>query len=478
MNILKYERKLHVYIKYIFHLIFFVVGFIAGFTLNKASASTYTYSYTNYPQLRYNSNFQKPTSSNYNDYNTINSLFNYINTQLNLNFDYTNIEDFVSLFKTSHNSGTDYNAQYFFSNYLSGNNWITYPTSIFNFYVAPNYRGNFLYLDFNSVGVNVTYYTNTVGDGYGPVIFHNISDYYKLSANTPFPAISRQYYDKKLNFHKFYDTLFDSNQNFKQVCVNKNDTFSITAKGVQSIDPSTNSPFYHNYDFIWFKNKVTGLSTYRYNSAVIDKVQIFDEDPNSFNGWWYYLNDAEEITKFFDRTNPGAFLTMKNYPYLDINNRNGYFNYTFYPFEMAFSNSSYFYPIFWFRDLKIETPTDHYSPITSDYLSTSYICFYINKEYDVNILKHNSFGDVYGTVEVLDGVILDDQTHKNEFSVSTPSGSITNIDNFITYIRNTIIFINQNITSLYLALPTPIRMFILFALTIFVIILILRLVIK
>ena len=280
----------------------------------------------------------------------------------------------------------------------------------------------------------------------------------------------------KLDFSQYsipemvYDeNLFANDSNFKEVCVNNYDTFSITSNEIQDYD-NDNNPQYHSFDFMWFKNGVKGISTYLYDSDTETHVTLFEQQQDGYlsspYGWYFWLNSQEEIDTYWNSPNsPGLELTTKGYT-----DKYKYYNYTLYPFTMTFTTDYHRYQVFWFKNAYIED-------LEGNKTYPDKYCFYIKNNYDVNIINKNSYGDIYTSPTVLGGITFDDKTYENELSEDV-EGLFSTVTHFISRMSSTIVFINTNIFNLYTSMPLIVRLFIMTFLTLVVIKILIGMVIK
>lgn len=463
MSILKYKYKAHKFINYAFYVIVFLIGFGIGFcakeiNFNKLisqvlmidNVSAYTITTINGIEVNeeyiYNM-FSSQDSENFNLENYPMIYCSYIpnstTTRVSCNAHPKLVFESSYYVKTNSSNGFRFGLN-------SSNNTLR----SFQFNIKPD--GTIVW---NSIGViknastlffDLVHNTSSTGT-------KMYTNFLPSSINGT-PNTYDGYYNQ-LDFNinlEFNENLFKDNSDFKEVCVNNYDTFSITSNEVQDYDDN-NSPMYHSFDFMWFPNGMKGISTWGYDSEEHDHVYIFEESENTFSGWWYWLNTKEEIDLYFGRDNPGLYLETKGYT-----DKYSYYNYTLYPFEMTFTETYHRYQVFWFKDPYIE-----YLDGTKKDDSEKY-CFYIKNEYDVNILNKNQNGDFESSITILGGINRDDVTYENELN-NNSNGFFSTINNFISKIRPTVIFINTHILELYTSMPLIVRSFILSFLTLIVI---------
>lgn len=466
-DILKMKFKVHRLVNYLFYIIIFFVGFFIGFGAKNLNIRNII------SQLMFIDNVEAKTLATvdstvidedyiYNEFKKLWSDFN-IKTYNNIYCELSETNNKYRLLCRAFTDSTKNAFECSSSSYICSinNNKIDMYEFDYNFYTKLYNTVNFVESSKQSSDYSSGYF-------FYPKSMKLNGTYYTIATNYDRPDLSDDvnklintldFTDKTLEFN---ENLFKNDENFKQVCVNNYDTFSITSNDIQDYDDD-NNPVYHNFDFIWFPNGMKGISTWIYDSEDYDHVFIPEKDENSLVGWWCWLNNKSEIDLYFDRDNPGMYLKLRGYK-----NKYNYYNYTFYPFEMTFTTSYHRYQVFWFKDPYIE-----YLDGTKKDDSTKY-CFYIKKEFDVNILNKNQNGDYESTINIL-GSETDDKTYKNEFDLD-PSNSIGTINNFIFKIKPTITFINTHLFNFYTHLPNIVRMFIFSVLVIFIIILILRMV--
>ena len=140
-------------------------------------------------------------------------------------------------------------------------------------------------------------------------------------------------------------------------------------------------------------------------------------------------------------------------------------------------------PIFEFKNPKLEGSFGslfEFDTIKIDTeLKQKKYCFYIKNKYTVSEVNTNEFGDyVIDSVPTPGGDYSCETTYNKDKVQENASGFINYINNFISKIKPTIDFINNQILNLYNSMPSIVRLFIISVFVIFIIVLILRMVIK
>lgn len=317
---------------------------------------------------------------------------------------------------------------------------------------------------------------------------------------------------------KYNETLFDNDPNFKKVCVNSSDVFSITSSTCKNTD-ANGYCVGNEEDFIWFKNGFYNLKTYFYdnmyenNKYVPTKTDIF----RYFYTTSYWLSDKDFIDNVFNDSE-ALGIKLKKHGYTD---KYSYFNYTLYPF-LYYYNEFYipgeeekkemgsqvildedgafkrqYFQIFYFEEPYIKKKTDcttsgsstlypgssgnlhggagrpleDENDIVSSECKEGYtyeypntICFYIKNNMEINILHRDGFGDDYGSVKTPWG----DEDIGTTENLSNQSSSffMNNVLIFLSDIKGTVLFINDKVFYCYNSLPFIVRLFILTCLTI------------
>lgn len=464
MSILKYKYKAHKFINYAFYLVVFIAGFLLGFSTEKIDINKLV------SQVLMIDNVSAIEIGTING-NKINEeyIFNTFN-----DFEDGFLAEYPYIVCTYHTTPklecTAYSEEYFNSLYLK-------VTDSYKYGIGTTGYGNYkLRFSIDKTGVitgpsksvnNGTGSSSTVDiqfwrNGTGYTVYSNFDPKTITGSNSTYSKAWKtlDFSDYAINL-KYNENLFKDNPDFKEVCVNNYDTFSITSNEITSYGDD-GSPQYHDFDFIWFQNGLAYLSVFQYDSEASTHINFPGYDENSLIGWGYWLDTKEEIDKHFSNDNPGMYLALKGYE-----DKYSYYNWTFYPFEMTFTTDYHFYTIFSFNNsyLKqagISTVVDNayikYLDGTIKEDSDQY-CFYIKNEYDVNILNRNENGDFNSTITVLGGINKDDKTYELEMGRNT-KGFFSTVNNFISKIRPTVIFINTHIFELYTSLPLIVRSFI------------------
>lgn len=409
---------------------------------------TYTYDYSDLKDL--------PTSTNWSQEDYIYNLFNTVNNKFDLKLKF---KDFSYVFAVA--SGNSY------SFYFSKNEF--YMTDYYHLYVNNDYL--YINIDKDDQDIYLSYTQNKVNN-YANILFSNGIKSDKFATTSASMDNSRivkrlDFTDKTLEFNK---NLFKDNENFKQVCVYENKPFTITTTDTEGI-----------YDFIWFLGDLKGLYKYEYTNQ--------ESSDNSTNLLKYNDEIAQEHYYFKD------FITINNY-YSDSVIAN-YFNHTGYTDKYAYYGYSAYrftflydsetknilMPIFEFKNPKLEGSFGslfEFDTIKIDTeLKQKKYCFYIKNKYTVSEINTNEFGDyVIDSVPTPGGDYSGETTYNKDKVQENASGFINYINNFISKIKPTIDFINNQILNLYNSMPSIVRLFIISVFVIFIIVLILRMVIK
>ena len=489
MNIFRAKYQAHRFVNYIFYIIVFIFGFLVGIGAKKIDLKTLI------PKI-----LMIDSVSAYNITSTIDEEYIYNQFSSNADFDISVYHNIFCLYDSSSSVSrycyalSDEAISHTQFSYSTNGNIVIKLASSYTYNINPT-SGFYLNLRNNTV-------ENLNSWSYG---FSITITYSSSKNNFYFSFIPPGYSDtswyggrKLLDFSSYmipdlvYDeNLFDNDSNFKKVCVNNYDTFSITSNQIQDYDDN-NSPLYHSNDFIWFKNNFQGLHTYLYDSEIDSKISYFDDSDFPY-GYRFYLGSVDSIQSAWNSPNsPGIELASRNY--LDSNKYN-YYNYTFYPFFITFTTSYRRYQIFSFKDVFIDTSnsvggssvsqgssgTVHggsgrtLGPVDNEY--NDLICFYIKNEYDVNILRTNDSGDFVGDYIALGGIDFSDSTHYYNVDNSF-NGYFSTLTNFMSRISSTVYFINSNVYNFFLSMPLIVRMFIISILVLFIVKLIINMIVR
>ena len=340
---------------------------------------------------------------------------------------------------------------------------ISNPTPLREFYYKPSYDGIRRHFASDMSG-SFSFYSNN----------------YKLSSmstysTTNFTTLNNDSYvfNNVLNFEKYTldlklnDNLFANDENFKKVCVDSD--FSITKK------PSSDILYESDYDYIWFPYGMSGIKQFNYSTTLKNGYHEFDDPYKN-----YYFSSYEKINSFWSNTTTSENFISKGYT-----NKFDYYGYTAYMFlhwyDFQDGQTFNFFPIF-----VLENPTiTHISSSGNTHggggirldddeeveLSKQY-CFYIKKEYEVNEVILDEWGDFYTSVETPNGTV-DYNTTVNKDNKNTDSLLLQPV-NFIKEMSGTIVFINTFIYNFYLSMPLIVRTFIITALIILMVILIMK----
>lgn len=515
MNIMECKYKAHRFINNIFYFIVFAIGFILGFTLNCFNVKAYTINDTinkiSVDEDYIINAFSKNSDFNFENYSYFACLFRgSYNRCLAFRNDYVDYLRFGAF--SSYNRGYGISPSLVPSNLdISSFDYFYFDTKknfddIVVYKVGFSKNGNFL--------ANVPYMWNA--DDFKSFVKGMYTNY-KLSYTNNHGLSSSDLANIEsihssynvLNFEKFKklemnDTLFDNDTNFKKVCVNSNDTFSITTDKSNMTDDEYNEYGYYigsHHDFIWFMNDYYGIYTYIYdnyyeNNVYIPKEGIYsNHDFYISNGAGFPFTDKEHIDFMFS-DNDNLFEKKFSLFGYNVTDKYKYFGYTAYPFEYYYNqnevvdeNVENTFSHEWFNIFSFDTPkyfvpgsscTEGTSGSSSDLDGSNKIywkcvngsilafpeksCFYIKKEYIVNILKKDNFNDDYGSVDTPWG--KEDISTTLNFKNQDVNSSMFNVLTFLNEIKGTIMFINTNIYDFFNSMPVIVKMFILTFITI------------
>lgn len=465
MSILQYKYKAHRLVNTLFYVIVFAIGFVLGFgakeidfsklisnvlmidtvnAYNIVEKNDFIIDEEKLLDLVYNdySNFDFTISKNvlckntvYDnyDYGELTCLFLDDESVKNLNF---------SIFRSSSqyyhidtiNDFTNYNENNFLYTYIFNK----YDYSYIESSVEISSKTTVIVGNFRQDGTADTY-SNFDLPLNGDISQTDLDNFNSIINKLDFNGINLQ----------FNENLFKDNPDFKKVCVDSSKKFAITSTTLSDINSV------YDYDYIWFPYGVSGLSKFLYDSSVETKEVHYTEEDAKKN---YYFTSKDVIDNYFDSDIPGLELELKDYT-----DRYSYYGYSAFPFRMYYSDTDYQFNIFWFEepykihmfagvgavipDLKFDNEIEN----DNEY------CFYIKNQYEVTYVNTNEFDDYYGTVPTPNGD-LDFETSYMESNMDT-GGLMSQVNKFISHIRDTINFINEYVYSLYLSLPVLVRMF-------------------
>ena len=97
--------------------------------------------------------------------------------------------------------------------------------------------------------------------------------------------------------------------------------------------------------------------------------------------------------------------------------------------------------------------------------------------YDVNILNHDSMGDVYGDVTILGGTVSSDSTSKNLEDLDNSSLPNT-LYSLLSRLRTSINFVVYYLEGLFYSMPVIFQMFIISVLLVFALKIIINMIVK
>lgn len=452
MSILGAKYKAHKFVNIIFYVIVFVFGFLVGIGAKKININTLfskvlmidnVNAYTIYSD----SNITIDEEQIYNWFST--NFPNFDLEQYPYFYMYPNGSGYYMRFyskniDTFSYEGTASNNRYKFNtNGISYSNYyIVYDTSTHSLNLNPTGAGN------PNTYTSNPFYLNSKVNNLNTITNFNFSD---LGAPTTYNS------NNKLDFSEyavpemvFDEDLFANDPNFKEVCVNNYDTFSITSNEYSSHFEDTFRT-YTNRDAIWFKGNIHGLNTKIYKDPKDFYVPSFYENI-------YYFDSLESINDIYSTTGLNSIYNGSGYT-----DKYKYYGYSSHLFQMLFDNSendsTTTLNIFSFDDPYVE-----YLDGTKEYLEQ--FCFYIKTDFDINIMNIDEWGDTYGEISVLGDSTYNIKTTDNIDNMNS-QGLFSTLRNFISQIRSVIAFINTNIYNFYMSMPVLVRTFIISVLTIF-----------
>ena len=463
MGILKYKYKAHKLINTLFYVVVFVIGFVLGFGAEKIDFNKLV------SQVLMIDNAKAYTITTTSSGEVIN-------------------EDFIISKFSSYISDFDVNDYEFAYYKWSGQQyWTVYAIVKENIHLAiqDSSDGD---LGYGSVNCNIEtgkpcYYLFNIrtsgsqavsyaSSGGVTIQYSNFDSLSQYNSSFTYNYSSKN----KLDFSKhtvkleYNENLFKDNPDFKQVCVNPDTRFAITSNNITYTDEETELKYFNGIDFIWFSYVPDGLTTYLYSSAEETKKTPLTKDGPLFNGInpgkWYYLDEKEEIDKFFNTNSskgeiyPGVTLELEGYT-----DKYSYFGWYFHPFVVHFDNTqdgNNFFNVFHFKDKLnfysiLENGLDYYEELEN--ARNGNICFYIKNTYDITILNKDIFDDDIGESTILGGDKFNINTTENSSSLNS-KGLFSKINLFINNIKDTILFINGYIYELYVSLPNIVQLFI------------------
>lgn len=265
--------------------------------------------------------------------------------------------------------------------------------------------------------------------------------------------------------------LFESNEDFKYVCIEEDKPFAITRSTPSEIDD------YFDYDYIWFPYGVNGLNKYIYDSTVEDKIAFYNEEFPDFN---YWFKNKELIDIYFDSEIPGDELKAKGYT-----DKYSFYGWSSHYFIMYFENQTNRFTIFEFDDptsIHISSSGNEHGgggsrlDFDEEVEELKEYCFYIKNEYEVQYLNIDEFNDYYGEIITPNGTI-NITTEQNKNNISN-KGLMSQVNDFINEIKNTLNFIGDNVYQFYLSLPVLLRSFLISILVILIVKFIIGMVVK
>lgn len=506
MNIVKYEYKAHKLVKLIFHLVFFVLGFILGLTIDKASAlmNPPTLELSDIKNLFENAQYLYSPSSNPSTIPSpsLNDYPYFICTLTGI----TSNDGLSCYFFRNYNSIT-IRAVYYYPSSSGGSNFIfVYPiTDSFKASFSYNFSTNSLSPVFstgsNKNSLTPYYYgvgASSTGKGEITSIVNNTNSskdgISRLWSNIPYDDIvsfasalnttSKNNLKTLLNSYYIYiDTstpelianaqLFSHDSNMKKVCVPLNQKFTLSYNGNIS-----NGGSFSNYFFTYGFMSNPNYYLFKSNEKTLTQYSPYEGDSNPYPLNHYLIDSIDSINSAFSDEVFSDRLVELNY----ISNSNDlvpYYGWNIYQFNFIthFSDGSpswyntdvfeFVSPIFksqWFNgngDTCMGSPLeignqcfiDEYNENSDD------VCLWISTDYDVNYLNLDEWGDVNGSISI-NGDSYNIDSDNNSSNIDS-SRLFSNVNSFINQIKSTILFINTQIYNFYLSLPLIVRSFIL-----------------
>lgn len=476
MSILQYKYKAHRLVNTLFYVIVFVIGFLLGFGAKKIDFNNLLSQVLMIDNVSAYTIYDKDDIKI--DERKIYDLFS-----LNENFDieiYSNIICSISYTTSSipEESG-DY--LYCFAYKPNDINYFTYSTTSSLGYVYKiKAETEFSFYRFSYFLKDDTYPNNVEMLTYGTNatathIFYTENGPYS-NFNLPGLSESSNANINKLDFEgvnlQFNENLFKDNPDFKEVCVDSSRYFAISS------DSFVNESSIFS-DFLWFPYGLYGLYEASYSKSE-NKIIYFD---NASATSHYYFTCKEVIDESFDENSGLKYLLFDN-SYYSYDNRYLYYGWSAFPFDVSYSNVHTSIPVFYF-----ENPVT-YSSIGNNIHGGSgtrlefddgleeplEYCFYIKNNYHVVYLEVDEFGDYYGDIITPNGN-LHISSNNNKDDISS-GGLMSQVNEFINEIKDTINFIKDNVYDFYLSMPLLFRMFLVSIFVILIVNLIIGMVVK
>lgn len=461
MSILKYKYKAHKLVNILFYAIVFIVGFSLGFTSNKIdfskllsqvlmidSVSAYEIlkdDYITITEKEVVEYFETHEDFNLNEYNRISCT---------TSLDSLTCSAFSkdTIFRSSVLYGED-PYKYYLVNYIG---------SYFIFNLEKNNTDNYYFQ-----GVELK--TGEYGRG-----FYNQHGKYQSYQNFNFDSsLSVSQWNDSLNVLDFSnytvdlifnENLFKDNPDFKEVCVPNNKDFAISTNNFE-INENPDSEYYgakhySSYEFIWFPYYPKGLVSYLYDNSKDTNIWIPEADDTYFDLhpiYHYWLDEKEEIDRVWDLEDPGSFLNSLGYT-----DKYSYFGWYTHPFVVSYASAGLRqFSVFRFNEnfefySTLENGIDYFEKLEE--ARNGNICFYIRKDFDVNLLNTDEFGDKYGDITIMGDEILNIQTSES-FNNLDSKGLFNKIQIFIGKIFEPCQFIGKYIYNLYTSLHPLLKLF-------------------
>ena len=448
MSILQYKYKAHRLVNTLFYVIVFIIGFLLGFGAKEIDFSKLL------SQV-----LMIDSASAYTIYENDNVIIDKEFIQ----------NKFIEFFGEE----IDFNIH---KNYIASKegNIITFvlldDNVVNNLYINSKYSNDSRYMiGYNpipdSIIYNINYYPNSNSYYHQKISTANGSD----SLTTIYRVDTDDYYSRtnfdlsfatdednslinQLDIH-FNENLFKDNPDFKEVCVDSTKFFAISS----NVFVNNSDTF---ADFLWFPYGLYGLYEARYNA---EDNKIFYQEKES-STYHYYFTHKDVIDDKFDE-NSGLKYLLYNNIYYKYEDRYLYYGWTAYPFSVSYYDIHTSIPIYYF-----ENPTTYSSIGNNIYggggtrldvdneidIGRKY-CFYIKNNYYIEYLKTDEFGDLYGDIITPNGNLHISSSNNKDNLLS--GGLMSQVNNFIKQIKDTLNFIRENIYNFYLSMPLLLRMF-------------------
>ena len=459
MSILKYKYKAHKFINYAFYIVVFIFGFLLGFTTQKIDFNKLV------SQFLMIDNASALTI--HEDENLkIDETFIY-NT-FSVNYNNFNLESFPYIPCTEHDYSTGFHTVQCRAFTEDTFNSISYRYKKSNYYLysGSGERGkDYLFFVITIPEGNITLDSSISWIYY---YFNDDDDTTYTNYNIEIDGKTRNDWNL-LDFEgsnlEFNENLFKDNPDVKEVCGPNNKDFVISTNNFELLEDD-NSQFngtksYSSYGFIWFPYYPKGLESYLYDNSKPDNVWIPDEDETYFDLhpiFHYWFDSKEEIDKIWNLEDPGKFLN--SFGYID---KYSYFGWYTHPFVVRYANSGLRqFSIFRFNEdfefySTLENGIDSFEKLEE--ARNGNVCFYIRKDFDVNLLNTDEFGDKYGDITIMGDEKLEISTSVNISNLDS-KGLFEKVKLFLNEMTEPIDFVKDYIFDLYDSMPYLLKLFI------------------